>query len=63
VVAVKFDKEDENLLISGGWDYTIKVWDIREPNPCRYIYGPYICGDSLDLHEGYILAGSFRAEQ
>jgi WD40 repeat protein len=29
VFAVKFDKEDENLLISGGWDNNIKVWDLR----------------------------------
>ena len=29
VFAVKFDKEDENLIISGGWDRSVKVWDIR----------------------------------
>ena len=63
VFAVKFDKEDENMLISGGWDNNVKVWDLREPNPVRYIYGPYICGDALDLHEGYILTGSWRAEK
>jgi COMPASS component SWD3 len=63
VFAVKFDKEDENMLISGGWDNNVKVWDLREPNPVRYIYGPYICGDALDLHEGYILTGSWRADK
>ena len=52
------------MLISGAWDNTVKVWDMRDPrNPVRYIYGPYICGDALDLHEGYILTGSFRSTE
>lgn len=63
VFAVKFDKEDENMLISGGWDNNVKVWDLREPNPVRNINGPYICGDALDLHEGYILTGSWRSDK
>jgi WD40 repeat protein len=63
VFAVKFDKEDENLLISGGWDNNVKVWDIREPSPIRSIYGPYVCGDALDLHDGYILTGSWRGDK
>lgn len=29
VFAVKFDKEDENMIISGGWDNNVKVWDLR----------------------------------
>jgi COMPASS component SWD3 len=29
IFSVKFDKEEENLLISGGWDRSVKVWDIR----------------------------------
>ena len=29
VFCVKFDKEDSNMIVSGGWDYTVKVWDIR----------------------------------
>jgi COMPASS component SWD3 len=63
VFAVKFDKDDENLLISGGWDNNIKVWDIRQPSPIRSIYGPYICGDALDIHDGCILTGSWRSDR
>ena len=39
---------DENLIVSGGWDKTIKVWDIREPAPIRSIFGPYVAADSFD---------------
>lgn len=63
VFAVKFDKEDENMLISGGWDNNVKVWDLREPSPVRSIYGPYVCGDALDIHDGYILTGSWRGDK
>ena len=51
------------MLISGGWDNNIKVWDIREGICIRSIYGPNVCGDALDIHDGYILTGSWRAEK
>jgi WD40 repeat protein len=60
VFCVKFDQEDPNLVVSGGWDNNVKVWDIRQPNPCRSIYGPYVCGDSIDLHDGYLLTGAYK---
>ena len=60
---IKFNKEDPNMLISGGWDRTVKVWDIRQPSPIRELFDPFISGDSLDLHQGYILAGSARTER
>ena len=60
VFCVKFDQEDPNLVISGGWDNNVKVWDIRVPNPVRSIYGPYICGDAIDLHDGYLLTGAYK---
>jgi WD40 repeat protein len=49
---------DENLIVTGGWDKTIKVWDVREPAPIRSIFGPYVAADSLDVQDGVILAGS-----
>ena len=29
VFSVKFVTDDNNLIISGGWDNNIKIWDIR----------------------------------
>jgi len=63
VISVKFDKDDPNLLISGGWDHTIQIWDVREGQPVRSIYGPKICGDAIDINDGYILTGSCRPEE
>jgi hypothetical protein len=33
VFALKFDKKDENLLYSAGWDDTVKVNDLRIGGP------------------------------
>ncbi len=63
VFALKFDKEDGNILLSGGWDNNVKIWDVRSGQAVRSIYGPYICGDSLDLQDTYVLTGSWRAEK
>lgn len=30
--------------------------------PVRSLLGPSICGDSLDLFDGFILTGSYRQE-
>ena len=29
----------------------------------RSIYGPHICGDSIDLHDGQIITGSWRMKE
>ena len=52
-------KEDANLLISGGWDKTIKIWDVRTGEIVRNIVGPFVCGDSIDVNDSYILSGSY----
>ncbi len=59
VFCAKFSKENENVIISGGWDKNIKMWDTRTGAIERNICGPFICGDSIDIHDGYILTGSY----
>lgn len=41
---------DANTVLSGGWDYTVQVWDLRQARSCHSFFGPYLCGDGLDLH-------------
>jgi COMPASS component SWD3 len=61
IFSVRVVPQDENLVISGGWDNTVQVWDIRAGYAVRSIFGPHICGDSLDIHHNTVVTGSWRA--
>lgn len=65
IFCVKFNPNDSNMLVSGSWDNTLQIYDIRSKGPAMSIYGPHICGDSLDFrHDGYtLLAGSYRQDE
>jgi len=54
--SVKFVSED--MVISGGWDRNVLVWDTRANRVSHSFYGPNVMGDSLDYSKGNILAGS-----
>lgn len=58
IFSVKFT-EDPNIIISGGWDNSIFIWDIREKKSVGSLYGPHICGDSIDMKGDTILTGSY----
>jgi WD40 repeat protein len=60
VFCTKFVPHDNNLIISGGWDNTVQIWDIRVGDAVRSIYGPHICGESLDMVGNEVLTGSWR---
>ena len=60
IFCATFCKEEDSLIISGGWDKTIKIWDVRSGDVVRNICGPFVCGDSIDMHDGYILSGSYH---
>ncbi len=62
VFSLKFNPLDENLLLSGGWDNTVQIWDVRVGHSVRSIFGPHLCGDAMDVHKNTILTGSWRAE-
>lgn len=61
IFAVKFDKTQENIVYSGGWDGAIYVSDLRQGGSAvAVVPGPHVCGDSIDVDENLLLAGSFR---
>lgn len=60
IFSCKFVPSDDNILVSGGWDNTIQIWDVRLGVAVRSIYGPHICGDALDVVGNEILSGSWR---
>lgn len=64
IFCVKFNKGDQNMLVSGGWDNNVFVYDMRYQGPIHAIYGPHICGDSIDFkRDGYtMVCGSYRGE-
>ncbi|KAJ3190618.1 hypothetical protein HK101_008535 [Irineochytrium annulatum] len=64
VFSVKFHPTDPNILISGGWDNTVQVWDTRVEHSIRSIYGPHVCGDAIDFDDdgSRILTGGFQKE-
>lgn len=60
VYSIKFHPTDSNLLLSGGWDNTVQIWDMRTHESVGCLPGPHICGDSLDVYQNTILACSWR---
>ncbi|KAJ9508138.1 hypothetical protein QJQ45_021505 [Haematococcus lacustris] len=50
------------VLLSGGWDKTVQVWDLRLRRSVRSLFGPYLCGDALDVAPSgdLVLTGSWR---
>ena len=57
-----YKSEDGNVLLSGSWDNNIFAWDLRSNSVIRTIHGPHIAGQSVDIQNDLILAGSFRDE-
>ncbi|KAK6168958.1 hypothetical protein SNE40_020104 [Patella caerulea] len=62
VFALKYHPEYNNIFITGGWENHLKIWDSRSVDGVkRTIWGPHICGDSLDMKGLKILTGSWTS--
>ncbi|GLC36579.1 hypothetical protein PLESTF_001275300 [Pleodorina starrii] len=70
VFSLAWQPNDPQILLSGGWDNRVLVWDMRVHRSVRSISGPHICGDALDVQPGgagggggaggLVLTGSWR---
>eukprot|EP00756_Hemistasia_phaeocysticola_P004309 Hpha_TRINITY_DN12743_c0_g1::TRINITY_DN12743_c0_g1_i1::g.114362::m.114362 len=62
VQSIKWVPGDPNLILSAGWDRTVQIWDTRQDQSTGYFYGPYVCGDALDIHTDgrTVVTGSAR---
>mmetsp|Transcript_1719 Transcript_1719/g.3464 ORF Transcript_1719/g.3464 Transcript_1719/m.3464 type:complete len:408 (-) Transcript_1719:37-1260(-) len=60
VFALKYCMLEPHVLVSGGWDNTVQIWDVRVGSAVRSIYGPHLVGDALDIDDGVITTGSHR---
>eukprot|EP01083_Nonionella_stella_P081945 226037_1 len=63
IFAAKFKPDDPNTLITGGWDNTVYIWDLRTGHAIRNIFGPHIAGDALDIFDDMVLTASWRPEK
>jgi WD40 repeat protein len=62
VHSVVFARGNNDLLLTGGWDMRVLVWDIRQGRAVLGLGGPNICGDSVDICGNNILTGSWRID-
>ncbi|XP_075229757.1 uncharacterized protein LOC142329234 [Lycorma delicatula] len=61
VFTVKFLLDDQNIFLSGGWDKTVRIWDLRLKAACvGTIQGPCISGEAVDARGNLILTGSWE---
>lgn len=65
VFSLKYHPTMRNVIVTGGWDNTVQFWDVRCGHAVRAIFGPHVCGDSVDISEdgGTILTGSWRIDR
>ena len=54
---------DGNTLLTGGWDRTIQLFDLRAGRSVRSTSGPYLCGPGVDVHGHLMVTGSTRPKE
>ena len=61
VFCVAWNPHHRTVLATGGWDDTVQLWDTRVARSIKSIFGPHVCGDSLDFDStgSFLLTGSY----
>ena len=63
IYAIKYHKDNPKILLSGGWDGNVLIWDLNTESPINIINGPMISGEGLDMNcFGEILTASWRKD-
>merc|ERR1740138_643086 len=64
VFSLKYHPQHPNIILSGGWDNTVQIWDTRRGHSVRSIWNCYLCGDSVDFSNNgdQVLTGSWRTD-
>eukprot|EP00413_Alexandrium_margalefii_P028655 CAMPEP_0204569132 /NCGR_PEP_ID=MMETSP0661-20131031/37577_1 /ASSEMBLY_ACC=CAM_ASM_000606 /TAXON_ID=109239 /ORGANISM="Alexandrium margalefi, Strain AMGDE01CS-322" /LENGTH=356 /DNA_ID=CAMNT_0051577213 /DNA_START=68 /DNA_END=1135 /DNA_ORIENTATION=+ len=64
IFSLKYHPTEPNIVLSGGWDNTVQIWDTRRGHSVRSLWNCYLCGDAVDFSAagGEILTGSWRTE-
>lgn len=60
VNCIKGHPTNPHLVISAGWDNTLKIYDVEKGYPIASIGGTEVSGDSIDIFEDMLLTGSYR---
>lgn len=60
IFSLKGLKKDQNQFFTGGWDSSVRLWDVRvKDSYVRKFSGPSVSADSLDLKGDILLAGNY----
>ena len=63
IFCVKYFPNNTSTIYSGGWDKTIQFYDTRSGKVANSIYGPEICGDSLDIYGNILASGAWSTKE
>lgn len=57
--SARFHPQDANIMVTGGWDRELRVWDVRSGTETAIMSGPLVCGDSIDIDMHNVLVGAW----
>jgi WD40 repeat protein len=60
-----FYSVEPHLIVTGGWDNTVQIFDARLGYSIRSLHGPHICGEALEFEPTgrYFVTGSYVKEK